>query len=316
MNKKTMKILWPISPSDADFETDKRILHFLNRLKTKTEIEIQPVSVVSAAFFATAHYFEPIDTKALVENIKQDCQSYLKSFPGIPLNEPLILENQYNSQSAEVHLFTEFSNNYGADMVIMASNGRKGWARHLLGSFTENFLLKSTVPVVVFGPECQDRPNLSQVLLPVELNDSSQHFVEAFIQSTPFAGVVDQINLFHKISMVDLEDITWAPTLYGLGGEESDDVLKRAKSRTLSFVEALSQKFNGQSGVTVDFEISESLDPVAQVLIDMTKDKKTDLLVMRSDAGPVAARILGSVVRSVVREAGVPVMVFPHKFKA
>lgn len=309
-----MKILWPISPSDADPNTDARIIHFFKQLKKKTDFEVQPVSVVSAAYFATAHYFEPIDTKALIENIKQDCKSYLEDFEGLDMNSPLILENQYSSQTAEVQLFSDFVENGEADLVLMASNGRKGWARQFLGSFTENFLLKSSLPVLVFGPECQDRDQLAKALVPVELTESSQSFIEGFLKKSPSHSFIDHVTLFHKISMVDLEDITWAPTLYGLGGEQIDDVLKRAKVRTTEFLQRLADK-HSNADFQVDFQVSESLDPVAQVIIDLSKDVKTDMVVMRSDAGPIAARILGSVVRSVIREAGVPVMVFPHRYK-
>ncbi len=311
---KTMKIIWPIHPSDAEPHSDARILNFLQRLKVKWDFEIQPVSVVSAAYFTTAHYFEPIDTQILIENIKQDCVAYLDKFPGMKINSPLVLENQFSSQTAEVQLFTEFVTSYGADLVLMSSNGRKGWARHFLGSFTENFIIKSDVPVLVFGPECEDREQLASALMPVELSESSEKFVEVFVNKEPHHNIVDQLTLFHKISMVDLEDITWAPTLYGLGGEQTDNVLKRAKDSSNNFLSRVSEKANMQSSLKVDYAISDSLDPVAQVILEKSRDKKTDLIVMRSDAGPVAARVLGSVVRSVVRESAVPVIVYPHKY--
>jgi len=311
---KAIKIIWPINPSDAEPQSDARILNLLNRLKGKVDFEIQPVSVVSAAYFTTAHYFEPIDTQILVENIKRDCVAYLEKFPDIKLNSPLILENQFSSQSAEVHLFTEFVSSYGADLVLMSSNGRKGWARQFLGSFTENFILKSEVPVLVLGPECEDRQQLSSALLPLELSESSEKFVDVFLSKTPSHNFIEKLTLFHKISMVDLEDITWAPTLYGLGGEQTDDVLQRAKQSTTTFLSRVSEKANLVSNLEVDYCISDSLDPVAQVILEKSRDKKIDLIVMRSDAGPVAARVLGSVVRSVIRESVVPVIVYPHKY--
>ncbi len=42
------------------------------------------------------------------------------------------------------------ANKYGCDVVFMASHGRRGIDRLLLGSVTQKVLLRSTVPVLVF----------------------------------------------------------------------------------------------------------------------------------------------------------------------
>ena len=43
----------------------------------------------------------------------------------------------------------EAANRHGADLIVMASHGRKGIKRVLLGSETQNVLTHSTVPVLV-----------------------------------------------------------------------------------------------------------------------------------------------------------------------
>lgn len=306
------KILWPIDPTGSEEKTDASLRSFLMALGTSVEIEIQPIHVVSADYFITSEYFEPIDTSALKENMKTACADYLKKFEGLNLNSALVLDNSYSARGAETRLFLDYCKSYQPDFVILSSHGRQGWSRAFMGSFTENFVLNSEWPVIVIGPNCEKRTEVKSAIMPVELSESSQAFVEKFLDDHRLS-FIENLQLFHKISMVDLEDITWAPTLYGLGDFASDDILKKARETTSNFLQSFMDHPLGQKRVT--FGISEKLEPVADVVNQEAKNADCDLVVMRSEAGTLAANLLGSVTRDIVRSSPVPVIIYPHLYQ-
>ena len=82
-------------------------------------------------------------------------------------------------------------------------------------SFAETFLLQTKTPTLVIGSKCQEIKSLKKALLPIHLGMSSQKFVESFLDDHRLA-FVEKLTLFHQISMVDIQNIAWAPEVYSL----------------------------------------------------------------------------------------------------
>lgn len=303
------KIFWPISPTESEPQGDQSLRNFFEIFSQTVELEIHPVYVLGADYYLTSEYFEPIDVTALKDNMRVECQEYLKNFSGLNFKEPLVLENQFSAKGAEVKLFCDYVDEQKPDFVAMSSHGRSGWSRTFLGSFTESFLLQSKFPTIVLGPRCEKVTELKSALMPVQLSPSSQNFIENFLDDHRL-DFLDKLTLFHKISMVDIEEIAWAPSLYGLGQFRSDDVLIKAKETTEKFLSSfldhpLSQK-------RIAYKISEDLDAISDVILK--EAKSFDLITMRSEAGTFEANIVGSVTRDVIRASSKPVIVYPHRF--
>jgi nucleotide-binding universal stress UspA family protein len=305
----TKKILWAISPTESDKKMDASTQNFLECFTKAVDTEIQPVYVLSADYFITSEYFEPIDIKGLKNNMLQECQQYISQFSGINCKEPMILENNFSARAAEVHFFCEYVEKTKPDFVLMNTHGRKGWARTFIGSFAESFLLKSKVPTILIGPEYQTLSKIDSALMPIQLSESSQKFVEGFLDDHRLS-FLKSLTLFHKISMVDVEEIAWAPGLYGLADFSGADLLEKAKETTENYLKAfmdhpLSQK-------RLSYEISQVLEPIADVIVKEGGKEKYDLTVMRSECGTLEANLLGSVTRDVIRHAKTPVIVYPR----
>ena len=306
------KILWPIDPTNSDLKFDENLKAMMLSLSKVMDFEVQPVHVVSADFLLTGQYFEPIDQALLKENLENECEAYLKDFDHTFVNKTLVLNNHLGSRGAEMSIFSEFVNSYQPDFVLMASHGRKGWERVFMGSFAESILLSIQAPVIMIGPQCEPSSQLTKALMPVDLSENTQKFLEKFLDDHRLS-FLKNINLFHKISMVDLEDVAWAPTLYGLGSYGSEDIFKHAKETTTAFLEAfmshpLSQK-------RLSYSVSQKLEPASRVINQEAISGGFDLIVMRSEAGTLAASVLGSVTRDVIRESKKPVVVYPHLYE-
>lgn len=309
--KKKLKIIWPIDPHQSHKKADRNLLNFLTLLRKKIDFELQPVTVVSADFYVTSEYFEVLDTRALIENMSQSCNDYLKGFRSLKPLPAVVLENHFSSQGAQAAVLSEYVKKEQADFCIMSSHGRKGWGRVLVGSFAETFLLHSTVPIFVLGPDFKKTDSCQKALIPVELGESSKKFISHLVQNEALE-FLKSLCLFHKISIVDVENVAWAPTLYGLVDYDSKTLLKTAKKNTQKHFEDLTQA----AGVKkrLKFEVSESLDGVAEVVVKRSRKSDVDLVVMRSEAGGLTARVLGSVAREIIRDSRKAVLVYPHRF--
>ena len=144
------KIIWPIDPHNSNKELDEKLKDFFKNLGSHVEFEIQPVCVMSSGYAQMGEYFEPVNMSELKGFLAKDCQTYVDSFPGIHANKTVILENFHSVRSAEIALFDDYVKDQKPDFVVLSSHGRKGWSRTFLGSFTESFLLRTTVPSICY----------------------------------------------------------------------------------------------------------------------------------------------------------------------
>ena len=311
MNKR--KILWPFDPYGNHKNIDDSIRLFFNSLTKVVEYEVQPVYVLSSTFFTTSDYFEPIDMAALQKNVYEHCQEYLTQFSEFPISDPVVIDHNYSSSVAEVSLLRDYVTKNRPDFVLIASQGRSGWERGVMGSFCESFLISSEVPVVVIGKHCRKDVDLARAIMPVEIDNQSQQFLERFLDDHRLE-FVDDLTLFHKISFMDLEDIAWAPTLYGLSDFTTADIIDRAKGKVKDYLSAFLD--HPLSRKRLSYKISETLGPVADEIENQVSADSYGMVIMKSNAGFLEANFLGSITRDLIRQSTVPVVVYPHKFQA
>ncbi len=305
------KIIWPIDPSSTQPQLEERLISFFKTFAQQDPIEIQPVYVLSVDYFLTSEYFEPINVAGLKENMTGVCDQYMEKFKDLPVKPTVILNNTFSARGAEVSRFCDYVDKTEPNFVVMTSHGRSGWARAFMGSFAERFLLQAKVPTIVIGPGCSPIQKLETALMPVQLNDSSKQFIEGFLDDHRLS-FLKNLTLFHKISMIDMEAIAWAPTLYGLNDFSSDDVVKKARESTSRYLKRLEEHPLSQK--RLHSLLSEKLAPIGEVIVEEAEKGDFDLVVMRTEAGTLEANILGSVTRDVVRTSSVPVIVYPHLF--
>ncbi len=307
------KIVWAIDPIESDSDIIERKKEFLTLFCQDQDVEILPVHVLRSEFYLTSEYFEPIDPTPFEEKVKQECLEFLEGFRDLPIGKLTVLENYFSARGAEVRMLTDYVEEENPDFVLLGTHGRGGWARTMLGSFTETFLLQTKVPTVVIGPKVKPLQKLKSALFPVHLGESSQQFVESFLDDHRLA-FLEKLTLFHQISMVDIENIAWAPEVYGLKDYSSVDLINKAKETTQKYLESFMDHPLGQK--RLDYHISDKVNSIDQSILKFAEQNSYDLVVMKSEANTFEANILGSMTKSVIRESGCPVVVYPHKFKA
>jgi nucleotide-binding universal stress UspA family protein len=169
------------------------------------------------------------------------------------------------------------------DLVVMATHGRSGPRRLLLGSVAERVAQQSSVPVVLLGPGERSSECLQTLLVPI---DGTRDGARALAMAVPLARACAARLVLLQASTFDS----------AAAQQHVDHVVAR-----LSEVGLCAER-RGVVGL-----------PGKSIVLG-ADDVNADLIVMSSHgrSGPVRA-VLGSVADEVVRTSGRPVMLLPRR---
>jgi nucleotide-binding universal stress UspA family protein len=109
----------------------------------------------------------------------------------------------------------EWVENHRIDLVVMGSHGRRGVARFLMGSVSENVTQHVSCPTLVVRSKPGAPPRLERILCPVSMTYLTQEFVGlAYFLASFFKGQLYILNVLDKITKLgetyrELEE--WLP---------------------------------------------------------------------------------------------------------
>lgn len=108
----------------------------------------EPAAVIGGGYAAVAGTgFDPMPE--LVAAQKQVADSVLKAASDVAKAQGIDVDTVLVDNSFPAEGIVASAENVGADLIVMASHGRRGLGRLLLGSQTSNVLAHSKVPVLV-----------------------------------------------------------------------------------------------------------------------------------------------------------------------
>ncbi|HZS00410.1 MAG TPA: universal stress protein [Chloroflexota bacterium] len=195
----------------------------------------------------------------------------------------------------------------GADLVVMATHGRTGLRRAVLGSVAERVLAESPVPVAVLRPGGHRVTHVTTLLVPV---DGSPGASVALGLAVPLArtararivllDVVGSVLQYAGLMAAGMAPVAPDPAW-------DDEALAAARS----YVEGLSARLR-KAGI--EAEGRAVLGRAGATIVETANDVGADLIVMSTHAltGPARA-LLGSTADEVVREARRPVLLIRHR---
>jgi nucleotide-binding universal stress UspA family protein len=189
-----------------------------------------------------------------------------------------------------------------ADLIVMATHGRAGLQRTVLGSVAQEVLTKSRVPVVVVRPGGHRVTHITTLLVPV---DGSPGGALALGLAVPLARTTGARIVLLQVVVPLPADIKAQASLVAPIGEDlpwDEELLASAQQYVSQRTTRLQQ-----AGLAV--EGRATLGHISQTIVGTANDVGADLIVMSTHAlrGPARA-ILGSVTDEVVRIAQRPVL--------
>lgn len=206
-----------------------------------------------------------------------------------------------------VATLSQFAKKVKADFLIVFTHGRFGVDRMVLGSFTESLILASKTPVLTIHPGASLPTGRTRILMPTDLAAGANKIILKVAELA-----MDQsasVNLLYK--QPDPLDPIIQQGVYAVGGgwvsvqSYIDDDMKEKDETLKKMVLALKKR-----GLEADGELVAASEPLVQAVLSAAKRHGSTLIALQTSTGPVAAAILGSVARTLVRESKIPVLVW------
>ncbi|MFQ5932786.1 MAG: universal stress protein, partial [Nitrospiraceae bacterium] len=188
----------------------------------------------------------------------------------------------------------------GADLIVMATQGRTGLAHLLMGSVTEAVLRTVSVPVLALRPWQAERhlTTVRRVLWATDFSPASEGaWPYAIMLATLFAAEVVLLHVVRPADMAGIADAPVPPPAHWL--ERYLEPLEHELERRQQEVEA--QGLRARRKVLVGAP--------AEVIVEEAGKEQADLIVTGTHGRTGLAHVLvGSVAEAVVRKAPCPVL--------
>jgi nucleotide-binding universal stress UspA family protein len=199
---------------------------------------------------------------------------------------------------------------WGADLIVMATRGRGGLSRAVFGSVAQHVLTNGSRPLLLVRPGGHRATHLSKLLVPV---DGSPGAALALSAAVPLAQAA-------KARMVVLQVVvpSAAYLVHDMTGTASMTFDPAWDAEALAgaqqYVSGLTTRLQGMGvaaeGRAVLGEMADTLmGRVSGIIIDAAEDVAADIIVMSTHAltGPIRT-VVGSTADEVVRNASRPVL--------
>ncbi|MGE5303363.1 MAG: universal stress protein [Alphaproteobacteria bacterium] len=293
------RILIPLDGS----KTAEEVLPYAHTLAAKLKVPVELIGVIDIVELAVhisaekARYLEK-----MIEQEERRSMDYLKgianTFPGLSVN--CVIEK---GRAAEAII-----DKAGADkgtLIAMATHGRSGIDRWVLGSVAEKVLRAANNPLLLVRaakPTTSGQARLTSVVVPLDGSELAESVLPAV---TELAKKLDlEIILFRAFNM---------PYSVYAGGDgyyavNFDQLIAEMKDEATAYLEKKTGELKRQGFEKVSFLVKEGLS--ADEIISFGRETPDNLIAMCTHGRSGVKRwVLGSVTETVVRHCGDPVLV-------
>jgi nucleotide-binding universal stress UspA family protein len=301
------KVLWPVDAFQRPSDLWTRTLRSIEALVERNpSLVVQPVYALSPAMLNLSSEFSapllmqyrPAAEKAL-DRLFEDV-----AIPRTAKPELLVMSGASTSQV--VRAISDHAVVTGADLIVLGSHGRSGFKRLLLGSFAETLLHQSKVPVWVVGEKMKRKPDFAHILFPTDFGPTSR---TVFRYAVALAGSLGaRLTLFHGIPHPIEPVLQSGVYLLGGGWIPIQAYFSREVDQRTRHAEKWAA-WAKQQGVDTEVVVDPEGMGLHERITALAKKRRSSLIVMEAESGPVTAALVGSITRLVLRQSDCPVLV-------
>jgi len=303
-SQRSATIFWAVDPLHEQPQAQLRSFEAITKLFGKKPLTVHPVAVLSLGRYNPEKLEFQQKWADVLEFADGKLHKLLSPIKHPGLQPAAVIKQEGISVSKSAQAFLKHALENGAQMIAVSSHARKGMARLMLGSFAENLVLQSPIPVLVVNPgsKANSATRLKKVLFPTDFSESSY---EAFARTVMLARALElPIRLFHRMHYLYPEV---GPAFFypAVSNESLKAVRQSIKEQSVPWIE-----YGKKFGVKVTFELSETTGNVAEEILAVAKKMGPDTVIaMASQSNKAIAVLLGSMTRQVLRTATCPVLV-------
>lgn len=302
------KVLWAFDAFDESPASLAGAISALECLGVGEGLQIHPVYVISPEQLGLNSGFDGGWSDRYVLAARKQLEHKLLQVSVKGLCPPRILTHERPSLKGSVDTLVRYAENQGFDLIVAGSHGRTGLKRALLGSFAEEVLLQSEVPVLIMGKDAQINgpAGFDHLLFPTDFSQASE---TAFYAALRFAQVFHaRVTLLHSIPR-PTEAVVQSGVYLLSGGWVSAPVFiarQQAKQSELaeSWVHAARRHH-----VDIEYVIDVDSHSVVESILVNADRRGISLIAMAAQSGRMKATLMGSICRQVARSAKEPILV-------
>ncbi|MGU3576466.1 universal stress protein [Brucellaceae bacterium C25G] len=138
--------------ADGSETSNNSIRYAVELAKThQSELTVVTVSIpYSLSSFSIAWQTTGLDSDDYNKNIEDTAGEILQNASNIAAQLGITIKTMHMSEVSAATAIVDAADQLACDLIIMASHGRRGLARRLLGSQTNEVLQMSQIPVLVY----------------------------------------------------------------------------------------------------------------------------------------------------------------------
>lgn len=293
--------IWAVDAFAKNKKLQMQVLQTLAKAIQGTGTKIEPVCVLSPDNLkipAAAFQGQSKDYRLAAEKILHQWMQTLR-IPNV--ETPTLLVQESFSLGSSVDTLLKHAKSKGAELIACGTTTKTGATRLLVGSYAETLAMRSPIPVLVVGPSAKTAAPPKKFLFATDYSDKSR---QAFNQILPLAKVRKAtILLYYKV------EYAVPPAIYGFDPlpvyqEYWKQEVAQKKVLAKSWVELAKN-----AGVKAVAHFDEKSGFVAESVIKAAKKEGCGVIAVASESGAVAAALLGSVSRQVLRLSPLPVWI-------
>ncbi len=212
----------------------------------------------------------------------------------------------------------------GADLIAMATHGRSGIGRFLLGSIADRVVRHASAPVLLVRPTglrveaSEDLPTYRRILVPLDGSELANAVLPYVRRLAACMGA--EVLLMQVVPEPEPEivvahaQIGWSRAAGGSGVAGVSELAHWIEHATAAAQDGLNAVATGLTESGIRAETVVAVGQPAEAILDMADGRDVDLIAMATHGyGGIRRFLMGSVADRIVRHARVPVLlVRPH----
>jgi nucleotide-binding universal stress UspA family protein len=292
-----------VIPLDGS-KTAEQVLPYARTLANKLKVPVEFIGVIDIAEFALhisaekARYLE-----RMIEQGERSTMDYLKgvanTFPGLTVNCAI-----EKGRAADA-IIDKAAADKGT-LITMATHGRSGINRWVLGSVAEKVLRATNNPLLLVRAAEQatsgEEARLTSVIVPLDGSELAESVLPAVSE---LAKRLDLEIILFRAFNIPYSVYAGADGYYAVN---FDQLIAEIKDEATSYLEKKTEELKRKGFEKVSFLVKEGLS--ADEIISFGRQTPDNLIAMCTHGRSGVKRwVLGSVTENVVRHCGDPVLV-------
>lgn len=299
------KILWAVDPFSPDEQSLDLSFRAAKALQEIWGRPIEPVYVLSPEGFHYPGDFSNAWIKNFLPHLGDLFEKKVAAYKGPKMLPVKVLINKGHGRRLAVKKLLSYAQKSDAAPIVLATQGKTGLERWIMGSFAESAILMARTPLCVIPPGAEIT-SFKKVLFPTNFSRSSKTFIQK--QVSWLKKIDASVHLYHKLSE-PFDPFVQSSLVMAGGGWVSvqaflqDESLKRQQDGDKLRDQLVSK------GIAASFTLDAKPGALTEGVLKSAAEKKAQLIALVSESSSVSAALVGSLARDLCRQASCPVWV-------